>query len=433
MAQRLRSGIATAAMRGAGQSWPLHPGAEWINFNLLWAAALLVGALARSQRDRRLMFRLKILILYMMVLLPVLLVLGSLPPATAQGVTMTRLSSAGGGIFVDSGQALGGETGNGVALGDLDGDGDTDAFVANEFGLDGANQLWFNKGDGVFASGPTLGATTGNAAALGDLDEDGDLDAIVAMLSPISAMVWMNQGGAQGGNEGDFAPGISLGSFSGYGVAIGDVDNDGDLDALVVGNSNQVWLNNGDATFSAGPALPFLFSEAVALADLDDDGWLDAAIADSGSGTSNRVYWNDGNWEPGPGSFTQGDALPTGSLALGVAVANLDADDQPDIFLAASGQDQVYWNEGARNFTAGAPLPVSDSSTALAVADVDGDGLLDAVVGNIHAEPNRVWRNKGGRTFAVIQEFGDEFGLYWSRGLGLSDLNGDGSADLFEV
>lgn len=355
--------------------------------------------------------------------------------STAAGNASSASSSVpriNGAFFVNSNQALGGETGNGVALGDLDGDGDLDAFVANDhIPFSEANQVWFNDGNGHFTAGATLGTADGYAVALGDLDGDGDLDAIVAGVVP--GQVWLNQGGAQGGTEGDFAAGVSFGSFTSYGIALGDVDNDGDLDALVVGNSNQVWLNNGDATFAAGPALPFQFSRSVVLADLDGDGWLDAIIADSAEGSNNRVWWNDGNWNPGPGSFTAGDLLPTTGLINSVAVANLDGDSQPDIFLAGSGPNQIFWNEGSRVFSTAGPLPVSDNSWAVALADVDGDGRLDAVVGNVHADPIRLWRNEGGRIFTIGQEFGNESGLYWSRGLGLADLNGDSAADLFEV
>jgi hypothetical protein len=349
--------------------------------------------------------------------------------ARGAGSTAVALNDA---IFVNSGQSLGGETGNGVALGDLNGNGYLDAFVANHYWSIGpeANQVWFNDGNGYFTAGPALGNFDGYAVALGDLDGDGDLDAVVAGSE--GNLVWINQGGAQGGQPGTFASGALLGT-AGYGVAIGDVDNDGDLDVLVVGNSNQVWLNNGNATFSAGPQLAFLFSRSAVLADLDGDGWLDAVIVDSGSGASSRVWWNDGNWTPGPGSFTAGDPLFMSNLANAVAVGHLDGDDNLDIFLAGSGPDQIFWNEGGRAFSTAGPLPVSDNSSAVALADVDGDGRLDAVVGNTSADPIRLWRNEGSRQFTVAQEFGSESGLYWSRGLGLADLNGDGSPDLFEA
>ena len=215
--------------------------------------------------------------------LPVYVLLLSL--AAAAGYAWTRPALATSHIFANSGQILGGETGNGVALGDLDGDGDLDAFVANDHTTFGeANQVWFNEGDGTFTAGQTMGSADGHDVALGDLDGDGDLDALVVGIPPTSlltARVWLNVGGAQGGVEGTFDGGPTFGSETAYGVALGDVDGDGDLDALLVGNSNQVWLNNGNSTFSAGPVLPFLFSEDAVLADLDDDGWLDALIVDS--------------------------------------------------------------------------------------------------------------------------------------------------------
>ena len=67
-----------------------------------------------------------------------------------------------------------------VALGDVDGDGDLDAFVANS---NQANRVWLNDGSGTFTdSGQSLGDSSSWAVALGDLDGDGDLDAFVGEL-----------------------------------------------------------------------------------------------------------------------------------------------------------------------------------------------------------------------------------------------------------
>jgi hypothetical protein len=358
---------------------------------------------------------------------------GLLATATSHGLATNRHTavSTNTTFFVNSGQFLGGATGNDVALGDLNGSGYLDAFVANDHTTFGeANQVWFNDGSGFFSAGPTMGDFDGYAVALGDLDGDGDLDAVVGGSE--GNFVWINQGGAQGGQPGTFLPGALLGT-TGYGVAIGDVNSSGHLDVLIVGNSNQLWLNNGDVTFTADFAFPFQFSRSVVLADLDGDGWPDAIIADSAFGANSQVWWNDGNWDPGPGSFSPGPLLPMANLANAVAVADLDNDGRPDIFLAGSGPNQIFWNEGQRTFSTAGPLPLNDNSSAVALADLDGDGLVDAVVGNTHAHPNHVWRNEGNRVFTMVQEFGHETGISWGRGLALGDLTGDGSPDLFEA
>jgi len=146
------------------------------------------------------------------------------------GVTM------GSGVFTDSGQSLGISNTHGVALGDLDGDGYLDAFIAN----DGANQLWRNDGTGIFAdTRQTLGTSNTYDVALGDLDGDGDLDAFVANNG--ANQVWRNDG------TGIFADsGQRLGSSDSRAVALGDIDGDGDLDAFVANRNqaNQVWIRS---------------------------------------------------------------------------------------------------------------------------------------------------------------------------------------------
>jgi len=94
----------------------------------------------------------------------------------------------GSGNFTDSGQILGSNKSIGIALGDLEGDGDLDAFVAN---YSQGNRVWLNVGSGNFLdSGLSLGSNKSRSVALGDLDEDGDLDAFVANAD--RNRIWLN-------------------------------------------------------------------------------------------------------------------------------------------------------------------------------------------------------------------------------------------------
>ena len=132
-------------------------------------------------------------------------------------------------------------------MGDLDGDRDIDAFVGNRAYLDnsGANTVWLNDGDGNFTdSGQFLNTLVGSDSkgiALGDLDADGDLDAYVANEGQDNE-VWLNDGSGIFTNTFQ-----SMGRNAASSVAMGDLDNDGDIDAFVSNlapDSNVPWFNS---------------------------------------------------------------------------------------------------------------------------------------------------------------------------------------------
>ncbi|MFP6663848.1 MAG: FG-GAP-like repeat-containing protein, partial [Deltaproteobacteria bacterium] len=87
-------------------------------------------------------------------------------------------------------QALGNSVSWDVGLGDVDGDGDLDVWVANN----GYNRVWLNDGLGVYTdSGQALGSSDSRGVSLGDVDGDGDLDAWVANHGGQANRVWLNQ------------------------------------------------------------------------------------------------------------------------------------------------------------------------------------------------------------------------------------------------
>ncbi len=327
----------------------------------------------------------------------------------------------------------------GVALGDVDGDGDLDAFVGN----DGQDRLLLNGGTGRFTDVTTTGLPaildTTTAVAFGDVDGDGDLDAFAA--NGVSGMqpsrLYLN--GGTGVFTDVTASNLAVPVSSALAVALGDLDGDGDLDALV-GNNGQdrVFLNGGagvfaDATATNLPSNMFATSSAVVLADVDGDGDLDAFFG--GWTGSDRLYQNAGS-----AIFTDVTAgnLPVPwDQTIAAALGDVDGDGDADALVGNTAtypgaQDRLYLNSGSGSFTdvTGANLPVvSDMTYAVALGDVDGNGNLDALVGNDGQD--RLYLNSGTGVFTDATTTDLPTLSDSTSAIALGDLDGDGDLDVF--
>ncbi len=304
----------------------------------------------------------------------------------------------GSGNFCESNQDFGQARTSGLALGDLDGDGDLDAAVniSHFSGPDDFVEIWLNDGVGKLHKSEKMPTDFSGSIFLGDLDGDGDLD-IMARPSP-----WLNDG--KGGFQMTGQRFSIVGSYSDGGGVLGDLDGDGDLD-FIDGNSrgpNTVWSNNGSGTFSdSGQRLKVPYTEDVALGDLDGDGDLDAFFANGetlrrGRGQSesqpDHVWLNDGS-----GTFRDSGQRLGGSTSKVVELADLDGDGDLDAFVVYchEGGEAIWLNDGKGVFHEGDFCREDRSrrcSDAVALGDLDNDGDIDAFIGYC-GEPDEVWFN----------------------------------------
>jgi hypothetical protein len=179
------------------------------------------------------------------------------------------------------------------------------------------------------------------------------------------------------------------------GLALGDLDGDGDADVVCAGRlePNHVFRNDG-GTFTAIDCLPAQSSEeletAVALGDYDRDGDLDLFVADFNHGSGPvrgacRLYRNDGAFQFADVSALAG--IDGNNHTVHAKWYDLDRDGWLDLYLSefCGTRNLVYRNNGDGGFSSVGSeqsLDVGGSTHVVAVADLDGAGDLELLIGN---------------------------------------------------
>jgi hypothetical protein len=292
------------------------------------------------------------------------------------------------------------DMGGTVTLGDLNGDGWLDTFVAGCcYGVNAAEAaddfptapslswVWINdQGVRQLETGHILpldflDGQPVRQVALGDLDGDGDQDVFAAVGAPTLGtvdsqddLILLNDG-----TGGLSAYDLPLGDTDSTSVALGDVNGDGRLDALVgTSRGANLWINQGNSMASGGP----LFARA-------DQSFAAARTIQDGLGRA---------FSAAAGRLL-GLYLPLGSTRThSVFLADLDGDKDLDAVLARLGGAEIWWNTGQGEFRrSGVRFPYRED-TGLAVADFDGDGAQDILAGR-NRQDYQVWWNDGSGGF----------------------------------
>ena len=340
---------------------------------------------------------------------------------------------------------------------------------------------------GAWQTDFTEGFATGTASILAsDFDRDGGSDLLLATSSGFQLRPSRGSLPVDGSII-ETAPAHLLvlsGALSADSV---DLDGDGDLDLLAVGEAGIVEGINGLEAILSSLSLDEEHDEdaedshisALACHDLDQDGWLDLVV------TGQSVYYEPGVTWILYGGFS-GSPIPSeedaqmvlegadirtaefidvdrdGDLDLllgakngidrlliqqaprqwqvlnfpgGFAsdktrrfqVADLNKDGIDDVAQACHGTNRIWLGDGNGSFsTSPQPFP-PDITYEIELVDVDRDGDLDLISGNSTGRHNRIWINDGSANFS---DSGQVLGVMEVRSIATGDFDGDGDPDL---
>jgi VCBS repeat protein len=285
--------------------------------------------------------------------------------------------------------------------------------------------------------------------ATGDFNGDGIPDMVVGQsgnYGSTGVTVYLAKG------DGSFYPGISYGANSPMGyVAVADFNGDGKLDIAATDAEAgvvQIFLGNGDGTFSIGGAYPTDTTEGpypqnVVTGDFNHDGVIDLAIANEDNGSVGVLLGN------GDGTFAAAVSNPTpGYSPYTITAADLNGDGFVDLAVTAytDGPAAVGIllanNDKSGTFQAPTYYTVDGEPDFVAFGDLNKDGNVDMAVtlydGNIYPGTIEIALGNGDGTFNTGVDYASSaFGAGLSNSepadIQMIDWNGDGNLDLVYV
>ncbi|MCW2960611.1 MAG: hypothetical protein JWM90_998 [Thermoleophilia bacterium] len=411
----------------------------------------------------------------------------------------TAPSWAGGGsVHVDpkpyttnscGGQASGGVTGNGVSVGDVNGDGlgdlvmgcllddkkGSNAGSVVVYVRDAAN-TGFNAAIELFAPAPAANEECGAGVTLADVNNDGLADVVMGCpgASGGGEVVAFQ---SNGGNPAAFDAGATIapgGSGCGNSLAATDMNADGFIDIAIgcdSGSSRVVTSDGGPGgaavTYSAAVVLTTArtgCARGIAAGDINGDGFGDVAVTCTAWSAGNQwvqMFMSNGG---SPVTFqAMKEYAPTSPVAQdtcsAVSIGDLNDDGLADVALGCNqstvtqgnGRIAVFKSNGGTPAATTLAAPVMLTQTvnivqncgySVVIVDVDGDGLNDVAAGcsrsNASGAAGKMvhWRSNGGASITFqaqgadlvdpVPTTGDNCGLSAAAG----DIDGDGMADL---
>ncbi len=289
-----------------------------------------------------------------------------------------------------------------AAVADLDSDGDPDLVVPGR-NVDFLFYVALNDGAGQFSLHAIQLEEQSQWCDIADLNGDGALDVLVLMRGRLNPSLMLLPG-AGDGTFGEPTPLVTLRQREGVAVALSDVDDDGDLDAMVTTNNPGGYaavINDtppdapagttpvftlGAATLLDETATGFTIPSLIVAADLTGDGRDDYAVSQV---APFRVARFDAPADPGP--FARETMYEPIFGAPGINTGDPDGDGDVDLLVASGTSSQLAYvtimqNDGVGGFDSGQAIQATNLGGVgwhMASGDLDGDGDEDLVQGAV--------------------------------------------------
>ena len=234
----------------------------------------------------------------------------------------------------------------------------------------------------LFNSAPFISVgSSPSGVALGDFDQDGQLDFAVSnqvLLGTVSVFFGRGSSFQPGGvfaTGGEFCVALASGDFNGDGkpdLAVANTCINGECR----NGSVTIELNQGDGTFAATATYDTGVSpEAIAAGDLNNDGKIDLVVTNGSTNSVSILLGNDN------GTFTPGMAVKLHNRVepSGITLADMDGDGTLDLVVAENVTSQVAISlgNGDGTFRPAHAFDAGGLASAVAVGDFNGDGKMD--------------------------------------------------------